>query len=305
VIRVYEEGQAFDPPLPRGSVVAVKPNLTATRHRPGVTTTPLVLERVLRLLLDNGNRVLVVESDGGYGAWTCEEAFAGHGIPEMCARLGATAVNLSAAPAVTLVVEHRGARVEIPFPSLLAEGVDAFVTVPVPKVHCMTGVSLAMKNQWGVIPDPLRLHHHHAFDSAILAVNKALPRASAVVDGTWFLDEGGPIEGRPLRKRLVIAADAIGECDRYLCALMGVDPMAVPHLRHAIRAGYVPADLSAVEHDAAVLARHRYRAVLRRTPRQRLVRVFFKSRGLTRLMYTSRFGRALHAAFYAVAGKPG
>jgi uncharacterized protein (DUF362 family) len=269
-----------------------------------VTTTPEVLERVLRLLLDRGNRVLVVESDGGYGAWTCEQAFAGHGIPALCARLGATAVNLSAAPSVTLEVEHRGTRVGIPFPALLVDGVDAFVTVPVPKVHCMTGVSLAMKNQWGVIPDPLRLHHHHAFDAAILAINAKLPRASAVVDGTWFLDEGGPIEGRPLRKGLVIAADTIGECDRYLCALMGVDPMDVPHLRHAIRAGFVPAGLEAVEHDPAALARHRYRAVLRRTPRQTLVRVFFHSRGLTRLMYTSRFGRALHAVFYRVAGKP-
>jgi uncharacterized protein (DUF362 family) len=304
VIRVFEEGAPLDLPLPRGSVVAVKPNLTATRHRPGVTTTPELLERVVKLLLDNGNRVSVVESDGGYGAWTCGQAFAGHGIPEMCARLGAAAVNLSAAPAVTLAVEQGGRREAIPFPAMLVDGVDAFVTMPVPKVHGMTGVSLAMKNQWGLIPDPLRLHYHHVFDAGILAVNRRLPPARAIVDGTWFLDHGGPIEGRALRKGLVIAADSIGECDRYLCALMGVDPRRISHLRHAVAAGFVPADLATVEHDAAALARHRYRSVLRRTARQSVVRVFFRSRGLTRLMYTSRFGRALHAVFYRVAGRP-
>ena len=69
-------------------------------------------------------------------------------------------------------------------------------------------------------------------------------------------------------------------------------------------AGFVPRALSEVAHDPAALERHRYRAVLHHTPRQRMVRVFFRSRGLTRLMYTSRFGRALLAAFYALGGRP-
>lgn len=304
MIRVFEEGQPLEPALPRGGRVVVKPNLTATRHRPGVTTTPAVLERVLKLLLDNGNRVTVVESDGGYGAWTCQQALDGHGIPEMARRLGVEVVNLSAAPSVDLRVRAGEREAAIPFPALLADATDAFITMPVPKVHCMTGVSLAMKNQWGLIPDPLRLHHHYLFDAAILEINRRLPAAQAVVDGTWFLDRGGPLQGTPLRKGLVIGADAIGECDRYLCALMGVDPLGIPHLRHAIEAGYVPRELSAVAHDPAALERHRYQAVLHRTPRQRVVRVFFHSRGLTRLMYTSWFGRGLHRAFYAVTGRP-
>jgi uncharacterized protein (DUF362 family) len=305
VIRVFERGAALELPLPRASRVAVKPNLTATRHRPGVTTSPEVLERVLRLLLDNSNRVTVVESDGGYGAWRCEQALEGHGIPDMCRRLGVGVVNLSASPSVGLPVRAgQGEDVVIPFPALLADSTDAFITMPVPKVHCMTGVSLAMKNQWGLIPDPLRLHYHYLFDAAILEINRRLPAARAVVDGTWFLDGGGPLDGNPLAKGLVIAADGIGECDRYLCALMGVDPLSIPHLRHAIAAGFVPGDLSAVAHDPDVLHRHRYQAVLRRTPRQSVVRVFFHSRRLTRLMYTSWFGRAVHAVFYRLVGRP-
>ena len=305
MIRVFEAGMPFEPELPRGKRVAVKPNLTFPFHRPGVTTTPEVLRRVVAALVERGNQVFVVESDGGYGAWDCERALRGHGVHEMCAALGATVVNLSQAPRATLTVRRRRGLLDIPFPRLLLEGIDAFVSVPVPKVHCMTGVSLAMKNQWGLIPDPMRLEHHHAFDEVVLEINRRLPGATAVVDGTYFLDENGPMDGRPLRKDLVIAAGSIGECDRYLCALMGVDPMDVPHLRHAIGAGFVPARLDEVGFDAEQLRRLSYRAVLNRTPRQTLVRTFFHSRRLTRLMYTSAFGRGLHKVYYGMVGKNG
>jgi uncharacterized protein (DUF362 family) len=150
----------------------------------------------------------------------------------------------------------------------------------------------------------MRLDHHHAFDEVVLEVNRRLPSATVIVDGTYFLDENGPMEGRPLRKDLLIAADSIGECDRYLCALMGVDPLRIPHLRHAIAAGFVPARLDDVRFDAEQLQRLSYHAVLRRTPRQALVRTFFQSRRLTRLMYTSWFGRGLHKAFYLVGRPP-
>src|SRR6185436_14372521 len=247
----------------------------------------------------------VVESDGGYGAWDCERALRGHGVHEMCAALGATAVHLTAAPRTALAVRRGGRILDIPFPRMLLDSIDAFVSLPVPKVHCMTGVSLAMKNQWGLVPDPMRLEHHHAFDEIVLEINRRLPAATAVVDGTYFLDENGPMEGRPLHKDLTIAASSIGECDRYLCALMGVDPMDVPHLRHAIAAGFVPARLDEVRFDAEQLQRLSYRAVLNRTPRQRLVRTFFHSRRLTRLMYTSAFGRGLHRVYYRIVGKEG
>jgi uncharacterized protein (DUF362 family) len=304
MIQVFEAGDPFAPELPRGCRVAVKPNLTFPTHRPGVTTSPAVLRTVVQLLVERSNQVFVVESDGGYGAWDCERALRGHGVHEMCAALGATAVNLSAAPRTSLTVPRPGGPLALPFPRMLLDTIDAFVSVPVPKVHCMTGVSLAMKNQWGLIPDPMRLEHHHAFDEAVLEINRRLPSATAIVDGTYFLDENGPMEGRPLRKDLLIAAGSIGECDRYLCALMGVDPAHVSHLRHAMAAGFVPARLEEIRFDREQLGRLSYRATLHRTPRQTLVRTFFHSRRLTRLMYTSPFGRGLHKAFYFMTGRP-
>jgi uncharacterized protein (DUF362 family) len=167
----------------------------------------------------------------------------------------------------------------------------------------MTGVTLSMKNQWGLVPDAMRLRHHYAFNAAILAINRSVPSPLVIGDGTYFLDENGPMEGRPLRKDLVIFSDSIGEFDRYLCALMSVDPTTIPHLHHAIEHGFVPASLSAIDHDPEMLARHQYQAVLRRTPRNWLALGSFHSKHLTHLLYTSAFGHFIHRVYYAVSGR--
>ncbi|HKQ59892.1 MAG TPA: DUF362 domain-containing protein [Candidatus Polarisedimenticolaceae bacterium] len=304
MIRVFERGQAFDFPLPEGRRVAVKPNLTFPTYKEGVTTSPAVLEQVVAALARRGNQVTIVESDGGYGAWACEDALRGHGIYELAARHGAAVVNLSRAPATTISVRHGRRELALPYPRFLLEEIDAFVTVPVPKVHCMTGVTLGMKNQWGTVPDALRLNFHYAFNAAILEIHRRLPPSLAIADGTFFLDENGPMEGRPLRRDLIVAASTIGELDRYLCAMMGVDPWRIPHLRHAMHAGFVPRALETLDYDRPQLARLSYRARLRRTPRNWMVLGFFHSKHLTRLIYTSLFGRWLHRAFYAVVGQP-
>ncbi len=304
MIRVFEKGEPLALSLPRGARVAVKPNLTYTIYKEGVTTSPRVIETVVDLLVREGNDVTIVESDGGYGAWDCDRALRGHGIPEIAGRLGAKVLNLTASEWTHLDVRKGRTRIRLPFPKAILDRFDAFISMPVPKVHCMTGVTLAMKNQWGLVPDPLRLNFHYAFNEAILEINRRLPHASVIGDGTYFLDGNGPMDGVPIRKNLIISADSIGEFDRYLCAMMGVDPGTIPHLRHAIAEGFVPADLSAIDYDPERLERHRYTASLRRTPRNWLVLGFFRSKWLTHLMYTSALGRVLHRGFYAVVGHP-
>ncbi len=51
----------------------------------------------------------------------------------------------------------------VKLPAALVEACDSFITVPVPKVHVMTNVSLGFKNQWGCLPDVKRLRDHYRF----------------------------------------------------------------------------------------------------------------------------------------------
>ena len=303
VREVLSEAGVLDRVSP-GARVALKPNLTYPYHRPGITTSPAVLAATVRVLRDYTHRLAIVETDGGYGAWTALEAFTGHGIIELGRKLGVAVVNLNDEPREMISFRSRLRDQQLPLPTRLLHETDLFITMPVPKIHCMTGVSLAYKNQWGCVPDTMRLRRHYIFNEAIVAINQAL-RPVVLADGTFFLDDNGPMEGDPVRMDIVIAADSAGSFDRYVSELMAVPWQRIPHLCAAVAAGDMPRDLSEIACNLGPVQARRHAFRLHRTPRNYIALIGFKSRFLTWLGYESWFGRVvLHSVLYAIVGKP-
>lgn len=131
-------------------------------------------------------------------------------------------------------------KVQVLLPSLLLHDVDVFITIPVPKVHAMTGVSLAFKNQWGCIPDVMRLRNHSDFCEKIVAINKLLNPQIVVHDGTYFLDKNGPMGGEPVRMNLIMVTNDIGTGDFACCKIMGIEPFTIKHFRIAYKNRFFP-----------------------------------------------------------------
>jgi uncharacterized protein (DUF362 family) len=287
-----------------GARVAIKPNLTYPIHKPGVTTSPAVLEALVRTLSIRTRHITVVESDGGCAAWTTEEAFRGHGILEMCRRYGARAINLTNYPRERVESEIAGRGVEVELSKLLTRETDVFITVPVPKLHAMTGVSLGFKNQWGCLPDVKRLREHADFAHKVLAINKILKPRLALFDGTWFLDRSGPLEGDPIRRDLLIASQDVGAGSLVCCALMGIDPRSVSHLRLAIAEAMMPHTVAEIKTSSPIEQFEAPRFELRRTLLQWLTLGVFHSRLATVLMYDSPLAKPLHELLYSLRGRP-
>jgi uncharacterized protein (DUF362 family) len=284
--------------------VAIKPNLTYPIHKPGVTTSPAVLEALIRGLSNRTRHLTVVESDGGCGAWTAEEAFRGHGISEMCRRYGARAINLTNHPRERVEADIAGRGVEVELSTLLTRETDVFITMPVPKLHAMTGVSLGFKNQWGCLPDVKRLREHADFARKVLAINKILEPRLAIFDGTWFLDRSGPLEGDPIRRDLLIASQDVGAGSLVCCALMGIDPRSISHLRLAIAEAMMPRTLAEIETTTPIEQFDAPRFKLQRTLLQWLTLGVFHSRLASILMYDSRLAKPLHELLYSLRGRP-
>jgi uncharacterized protein (DUF362 family) len=227
------DGAAIAP----GDRVCIKPNLTFPTFRPGVMTNPEAVEALLRYVTAITPHVTICESDsGGYNRFSMDEVFRATGLDEVARRYGARIVNMSYEPSREIAVRTGMRRLHVPLPTMLLDDTDLFITMPVPKVHMNTTVSIAVKNQWGVIQDPaVRLKLHPYFKHVIYAVNKALPRSLALVDGRYGLTRSGPLRGDPVDWQWLMLATDLFYTDFIVAQLMGFDPHRIGYLRYILR----------------------------------------------------------------------
>jgi uncharacterized protein (DUF362 family) len=283
----------------RSSVLFVKPNLTLPVYSPGVMTSMAALEAVLIALSDYTPNLIVGDSDsGGYNCFSMDDVYLRTGVLDVAGRLGVRVVNLSRLERrpVSLPVGNR--EVEIGMPRLLLDEIDFLVTVPVPKVHMYTGLSLTFKNQWGCIPEPEdRLRLHPNFNEVVLRVNEIVKTRVAVVDGAYGLDESGPLRGRPVELGWMVVADSPGAAARVVCELLRVPLERVAHLRLAAKRGLVPSlESIALNQDMAPFAAGPFRRHLALTDYPGLLA--FRNPVVAYLAYFSPLAALLHKLLY-------
>jgi len=283
--------------------ISIKPNLTYPYYKAGVTTSPEVLYELVRILKEYTDHIAICETDGGYGAWKAEKAFEGHHLYKIQDKFDVKIVNLCKEDSELITFNSRLRSHQIPLPVRLLHHTDLFISVPVPKIHAMTGLTLSYKNQWGCVPDVMRLRRHYIFNDAIVAINKAL-KPIVLSDGTYFLDQNGPMDGVPVRMDLVICATDCGTFDRYVSELMGFPWQRVKHLQRAAALGDMPSSIDTINFNVSPQEARTHVFQLKRTLRNWIALSGFNSRFLTWLGYESWFGRIiLHGLLYAISGK--
>lgn len=282
----------------------LKPNLTYSICKEGVTTGPVFLEAVVRFFRGLTEDITIVESDGGSHAWSAEEAFSGHRIPELCKKYGVKAMNLTKQARRVVETDVAGKRVAVELPVPLLDESDYFITLPVPKVHLMTKVTLGFKNQWGCLPDVKRLRNHPEFAQKIVAIHKLLKTRLAIFDGKTFLNRSGPMEGDPVQMNLLIAGD-VGASSLLCCKLMGINPKTVKHLRVAANEGEMPFSIGDIQVNCADVAKFAKEPFyLERSTLSWVTLMVFHSDLLTRLIYDSSFAKPIHELLYLMRGRP-
>jgi uncharacterized protein (DUF362 family) len=245
-----------------------------------------------------------VESDGGAYAWPADQAMAGHRIPELSRRYGVRMMNLTERPRRRVTTEIDGREVTVELSAEMLDESDLFITMPVPKVHVMTYLTLGFKNQWGCLPDVKRLRNHPDFDHKILAINQALRTRIAVFDGTYFLNRTGPMDGDPVHKNLMIVSNSVGAGSLVCCELMGISPHKARHLDLARKIGMMPESLTEVTLNCALSNFPKEKFYLQRTWINYITLLAFRSHLLTRVVYDSAFARPIHELLYLIRGRP-
>lgn len=286
--------------ITHGSRVFIKPNLTWRQPTPGVTVNPRFLRALIENLVVLTPNITIGESEGGQACFHAEEAFESHGLYDLEREYGIRVVNLSRDQHEVATTTIAGKSVSVELPSLLLHEVDVFITLPVPKIHAMTMVSLGFKNQWGCLGDKMRVTQHPRFDPMILAINKILKPQLCIFDGSYFLDYTGPMTGEAVPMNLIVAGNDVGAASLACCEIMGLDPMSVPHHRLALREGMFPASIESVELNCRPgdFARRKFR--LKRSVINYIHLAAFKNRSLNRFFYNSLFADAAHEVLWLV-----
>lgn len=291
----------FGDGLPTSPRVFLKPNLTYPTYRPGVMTSIGAIEAAIKALVKRSARITIGDADsGGYNPFSMDEVYKATGIAAFANKHGVKVVNLSRVERTAIRVTTHGRYLDLDLPKLLLDEIDTLITMPVPKVHSNTGVSLTFKNQWGCIPEPddrLRLHPY--FAPVIMDVNRHVHARYAIIDGRVGLNRSGPMMGEAVHLGWICVTNDLGAGARIACHLMQVNPAEVPHLHYAEKMGLLPA-LEDIDISGDV------RQFV--GPKFRLQRQFtdwpgylaFHHSAIAHLAYFSRLAGFLHWALYLI-----
>jgi uncharacterized protein (DUF362 family) len=117
---------------------------------------------------------------------------------------------------------------------------DFVVSMPKVKTHHWAGVTLSLKNLFGVLPGiaygwPKNIFHWCGIDNAIVDVSATVPVHFVVADGITAMEGNGPLLGSPREMQRIILADDPVAADATITRLMGFNPDSIPHLRECAR----------------------------------------------------------------------
>lgn len=123
---------------------------------------------------------------------------------------------------------------------------DFFVNCPKFKAHPWTTVTFSLKAYIGIQDDRHRLiDHDHKLDEKIADLQHIIQPQFIAVDAITA-GEGRMLTPTPFPLGLIIMGNSQVAFDAVCCAIIGVDPATVPHIRLAAEHGFGSTDLAGV-----------------------------------------------------------
>lgn len=218
----------------RDKRILLKPNMVETG--PGIhrTTHPAVVRGAAEAFRRLGAREVLVAEGSGHcidHMRVLEET----GMAEALGQDRLHYVDLNNDDVLTVPNRAGFSRLDrLVLPATLRE-VDLIVSMPKMKTHHWVGVTLSMKNLFGVLPGafygwPKNELHLANLHGVVLDVYAAVQPHLAIVDGIVGMEGDGPIMGEPKEAGLLVMGRAFPAVDATCARIMGLRPRAVDYL---------------------------------------------------------------------------
>lgn len=228
----------IQPEVIAGKRIVLKPNIVETM--PGachITTHPLVVRGAIEAFKTYGAADVVVAEGPGHcrdSLLLLDEA----GFTDILKDDNIRFVDLNDDD--TLIMPNRGRRSRLKsliIPETIHQA-DLIVSMPKMKTHHWAGVTLALKNLFGVMPGryygwPKNVLHLVGIPEAILDIYESLQPRLAIVDGIVGMEGDGPIMGVPRQAGVLVMGTDFPAVDATCARIMGINPHRIPYLAAA------------------------------------------------------------------------
>ena len=115
---------------------------------------------------------------------------------------------------------------------------DFIVSMPKVKTHHWAGVTLSMKNMFGIVPGcrygwPKNVLHWAGIHESILDICATVRPNFVIADGIVAMEGDGPLNGSDLRLNRIVLSDDPVAADAMCARALGLHPDHVSHIREA------------------------------------------------------------------------
>jgi uncharacterized protein (DUF362 family) len=224
------------------AAIGLKPNLVVSKGwQSGATTNPAICAAVIEYFFERGFKNLVI-IESSWLAVDTARAYKDCGYDKLAHQYGVELIDVKKDRYQTR--EFDGMRIDI---SACAMALDLLINLPLIKGHCQTGMTCALKNMKGLIPDrEKRRFHTMGLHKPIAYLNRMISPSLTIADGTCTdpsFEEGGD----PAYLGMMVAGYDSVLVDTYAAGLLGLRPTEIEYIQTAAHIGVGSADLTGAE----------------------------------------------------------
>ena len=222
----------------RGKTIVLKPNLVEFDPDGVINTNPLVIEAAIDCFRTLGARQVLVAEGPGHRRDN-EYLLTASGIYGVIKEHRVPYVDLNSDDLRPTRLLSSFTKLEQLYLPETLYNADLLVSMPKLKTHHWAGVTLSLKNMFGVVPGsvygwPKNILHWQGIHNSILDINSSLPvRQFAIVDGIVGMEGNGPLQGQSIDSGVLIFGEDLVAVDATAARLMKIEPKRIKYLAEA------------------------------------------------------------------------
>jgi len=222
-----------------GKTVVLKPNLVDYIPGNAINTHPLLVLAAAESFRRLGAKsVLVAEGPGHQRDTQLVLSQSGYQQCLRDERIRFVDLNRDELIRTPLRASYMGMK-DLWLPSTVLEA-NFLVSMPKIKAHHWSGVTLSMKNMFGVVPGarygwPKNILHWKGIQESVLDLCATVPVHFVIADGIVAMEGNGPLNGTPRPLGKIVLADDPVAADATCTRLMGFRPDRIGHIREGSR----------------------------------------------------------------------